>query len=314
MKVFGRLFRQIETMGRGFGQQETAESIHGRARPKRPGHLEPNIRDAMLENRETRLNAHRGKVYAVTSGKGGVGKTSLAVNLSITLAGAGLRVLLIDADMGLANVDVMTGVAAPHTIEEVIRGEASIFDALAEGPENVTILSAGSGRGRIHEMGDEHAERFRAELLKLENAFDLIFIDTGAGISANVVDFVFMAEEVLVVMTPEPTSFADAYAMVKVVNMEKPDMAVGIVVNMVRGEAEGETIASKFNEIVQRFLQKNIRFRGSIPRDGIVSEAIMRQTPLALYAAKSAPMQAIRKIARNLLGLEIPKRNRLFNR
>jgi flagellar biosynthesis protein FlhG len=268
----------------------------------------------MQQNDDMRNTSSPGKVCAITSGKGGVGKTSVAVNLSITLAGAGMRVLLIDADMGLANVDVMTGVAAPHTIEEVIRGEASIFEALADGPQNVTLLSAGSGRGRMGEVAEGNVARFRSELLKLENAFDLIFIDTGAGISANVVDFVFMAEEVIVVMTPEPTAFADAYAMVKVVTMEKPQMEVGIIVNMVRNEKEGEVISAKFGEIVQRFLSKEIRYRGCIPRDSVVSESIMRQIPLALHAPKSAPMQSLRKIARNLLGLQSPNKNGLFNR
>lgn len=268
----------------------------------------------MQQNNEVRNDSSPGKVYAITSGKGGVGKTSIAVNLSITLSGAGMRVLLIDADVGLANVDVMTGVNAPHTIEEVIRGEASIFDALADGPENITILSAGSGRGRFGEMAEERVSRFRKELLKLENAFDMIFIDTGAGISANVVDFVFMAEEVIVVMTPEPTAFADAYAMVKVVTMEKPQMDVGIILNMVRSEKEGEIVSEKFGEIVHRFLAKEVRYRGCIQKDGAVNESIMRQVPLAIHAPKSIPMKSMRKIARNLLGMEKPKRNSLFNR
>jgi flagellar biosynthesis protein FlhG len=268
----------------------------------------------MQRTNEKANHQTQGKVYAITSGKGGVGKTSVAVNLSFTLAGTGLRVLLIDADMGLASIDLMTGVSAPHTIEEVIRGESSIFDALADGPENLTILSAGSGTGKIREMGEARVELFRKELLKLENAFDMVFIDTGAGISANVVDFVFMSQEVIVVMTPEPTAFADAYAMVKVVTMEKPRMQVGIIVNMASNEAEAETIGTKFGEIVQRFLGKNVRYRGFIPKDSVVTESIMRQVPLALYAAKSAPMQSIRKIARNLLGLQAPKKIGLFNR
>jgi len=128
------------------------------------------------------------------------------------------------------------------------------------------------------------------------------------------VDFVFMAGEVVVVMTPEPTAFADAYAMVKVVSMEKPELSVGIIVNMARNGNEAEVIAGKFNEIVQRFLGKSIQYRGSILKDSIVSESIMRQTPLAVYAPKSSPMQSIREIARNFLGLEKTKRNRLFNR
>jgi len=257
----------------------------------------------MLRSGETIEKAPRPKVYAITSGKGGVGKTSIAVNLSLTLSCAGMRVLLIDADMGLANVDIMTGVKAASTIEEVLKGDASIFDALADGPENLTILSAGSGRGINREMDVEEKDHFRKELLKLENAFDLIFIDTGAGISANVADFIFMAEEVIVVMTPEPTAFADAYAMVKVVTLEKPDMRVGVIVNMVRNEGEAEKISEKFGEIVRRFLDKNVAYRGCVMKDSVVTESIMRQIPLALYAEKSPPMQSMRKIARNILGL-----------
>jgi len=256
----------------------------------------------------------KARVYAITSGKGGVGKTSIALNLSIALSKAGLKVLLIDADMGLANIDLMTGVSAHHTIEEVVGGEASIFDALTEGPEGMTILSAGSGLGKIADMGYERATYFKKELLKLENAFDCIFIDTGAGISANVMDFVFMADEVLVIMNTEPTAFADAYAMVKMTSAEKPSMSVGIIINMSKNEKDSEGIFFKFNEIVNRFLGKEILYHGSIPVDKVVSEAVMRQIPLAIYAGKSSPMQSIRKIAKNLLGIENTKTTTIFNR
>ena len=253
------------------------------------------------------------KVFAVTSGKGGVGKTSIAVNLGITLAGAGMRVLLIDADVGLANVDLMTGVTAAHSIEDVLSGDASIFDALVDGPMNLTILPASSGMGTIQEPGD-NIDNFKKELLKLENAFDIIFIDTGAGISANVVDFVFMADEVVVIMTPEPTAFADAYAMVKLVSMKRPDLDVGILINMVQSENEAEKIYGKFNEIVRRFLGKEIHFRGSVARDKAVGEAVMRQVPLALYAGKSPSMRSIQKVARNVIGLKTAKRRGMFSR
>jgi len=254
------------------------------------------------------------RVYAITSGKGGVGKTSIAVNLSIVLSKAGLKVLLIDADMGLANVDLMTGVFAHHTIEDVVEGKASIFDALAEGPENLTILSAASGLGRINDMGEERVINFKKELLKLENAFDIIFIDTGAGISANVVDFIFMADEVIIIMTHEPTAFADAYAMVKVVSIEKPSMNMGIVINYSNGERESKIIFDKFSEIVLRFLKKEILYHGSIVFDKAVADAVMRQIPLAVYAGKSSSMQSIRKIAKNLLGIENTKQQTIFNR
>jgi flagellar biosynthesis protein FlhG len=256
----------------------------------------------------------RAKVIAITSGKGGVGKTSLSVNLSITLNKAGLNVLLIDADMGLANVDLMTGITSSHTIEEVVDGRCSIFDALAAGPEGLTILPAGSGMGRVRDLNPELAARFRQELLKLESAFDLIFIDTGAGISANVTDFVFMADEVIIVMTPEPTAFADAYAMVKLVFAEKPAAAVGIVFNMARSDEESKRLVGKFSEVVKSFLKKEVTFHGAIVHDRTMLEAIMRQTPLAIYGVNAPAMQSIRKIARNILGIEISKPKTLFNR
>ncbi len=268
----------------------------------------------MKSDKQHNLKSRSAKVYAITSGKGGVGKTSVAVNLSIIMSKAGLKVLLIDADMGLANIDLMTGVTAAHTIEEVIEGNASIFDALAEGPEAVTVLSAGSGSGRVSDVGGNRLKKFKNELLKLENAFDIIFIDTGAGISANVVDFIFMADEVLVVMTAEPTAFADAYAIVKLISNEKPGLGVGIIINMCRNEKEGDLLFDRFNEIVKRFLGKNILFRGSMVRDNVVTEAIMRQVPLAVYADKSAPVQSLRRIARNMLGIEKTKQKTIFNR
>ncbi len=264
---------------------------------------------------DTTLGGSRNaRVFAITSGKGGVGKTSVAVNLSLALTKAGLKVLLIDADMGLANVDLMTGVSSSHTIEEVINGNASIFDALADGPEGLTLLSAGSGMGKMSDIGEGRAQHFRNELLKLEKAFDIIFIDTGAGISANVIDFVFMADEVIVIMTPEPTAFADAYAMVKVASLEKPELGLGVIVNVTKNEKEALGIFRKFNEIVERFLHRRIVLRGSIVSDPAVSKAVMRQIPLALYAGKSPAMQCIRKIGRNLLGLETAKPRTLFNR
>ncbi len=246
----------------------------------------------------------RGRVYAITSGKGGVGKTSIAINLSIVLARAGGRVLLVDADLGLANVDLMTGVIAPHTVEDVIAGRASIFDALVDGPEGIIILPASSGLGRMELPMDGGA--FRREMHRLESAFDYIFIDTGAGIAANVVQFMFMADEVIVIMTPEPTAFADAYAMVKLATMERPDIAVGVIANMVRDEAEGERIVSKFAEIVHRFLNRAVANRGCVVRDGAVGLAVMRQVPLALDASKSPAMHSLRSVARNLVSEKIP--------
>ena len=268
----------------------------------------------MVLKEDISIKPSRSKVFAVTSGKGGVGKTFISVNLSVLLSKAGANVLLIDADMGLANVDIMTGVSTPHTIEEVINGDASIFASLADGPEGITILPAGSGLGTVQEFGPEQKRIFRKEFLKLESAFDFIIIDTGAGISANVVDFVFMADEVIVVMTPEPTAFADAYAMVKLVSIQKPKMNIGVIVNIVNDDKAGQEIATKFNEIVMRFLEKSVDFRGTIITDKAVSEAVIRQTPLVQLQSMSPSIKSLRRIAKNLLSVKKTNKTGLFNR
>lgn len=266
-----------------------------------------------MTSRRTATGGARARVFAITSGKGGVGKTSIALNLSIILSRAGGRVLLVDADMGLANVDILTGITASYTIEEVINGEASIFDALAEGPEGLTILPALSGLGEMMEPPEEGSV-FHREMLRLESAFDFMFIDTGAGISANVVRFVFMADEVIVVMTPEPTAFADAYAMVKLVTRKRPDIAIGVIANMVKDADDGDRIARKFTEIVDRFLGRKVRYRGGIVHDTAVGRAVMRQVPLALDAPKSPAMTGIKTVARNILERKTTSRTTIFSR
>jgi flagellar biosynthesis protein FlhG len=265
-------------------------------------------------NRASGGNGKRARVYAVTSGKGGVGKSTFSVNLAVSLNRAGLTCLLIDADMGLANVDLMTGVSSKFTLEQVMEGQSGIFDALAEGPEALTVLPAGTGLERFSGMDADKLARFKQELLKLENAFDLIFVDTGAGISANVTDFVFMADEVIIIMTPEPTAFADAYAMAKLVFAQKPDAAIGVVMNMSRSETDSEKLAGKFAEIVRQFLKKNVLYHGAIANDPAVPASILRQEPLALHAINAPAMKSIRKIARNLLGLDEPQARSMFNR
>ena len=251
----------------------------------------------------------RATAIAVTSGKGGVGKTSISLNLAIELSRIGKQVLLLDADLGLANVDILLGISPRHTIEGVLRGECSIFDATTEGPEGLTIISAASGIGESEAWHSGDIQAIQADLARLERGFDLILIDTGAGISAKVTDFVVSADQMLLVAVPEPTSVADAYAMIKVVSGMRPDLQAGLVVNRARSTREAFEVHQKFDQIVSRFLNIGVRSRGHVLEDRAVEDAARTQHPLVLSAPRSEAAKCICAIARDLAGVAPQKRS-----
>ena len=200
---------------------------------------------------------------AVTSGKGGVGKSCIALNLSVVMARLGKRVLLIDADLGLGNIGILMGLSPDYTVEDVLQGRCSPEQAVLEGPEGIAVLAAASDReARFWEIG-ELAER--GELAEFEAGFDFVIVDTGAGIAAKVVDFVVAADEALIIVTPEPTSIADSYATLKVLLHKRPELHLKLLVNMAESAVEAGDLQEKFQEIVQRFLEAEIDNRGYIP-------------------------------------------------
>lgn len=242
----------------------------------------------------------RAAVWAVSSGKGGVGKTSLSLNLGIVLARSGKQVLLVDADLGLANVDIMLGVSPERTLQDVLREEASAFDVLVEGPEGLTILPSATGIAEIEAWQPEDLYRLGEELGRLERGFDLILIDTGAGISSKVVDFVLAADRMLVVAVPEPTSIADAYAMVKVCHGSRPDLEIGLLVNRARSAREAFELNQKFNQIVDRFLGAEVFRAGHVLYDAAFENAARNQQPLVVSHPDSTGARCIEQIASEL--------------
>ena len=248
-------------------------------------------------------DGQRASALAVTSGKGGVGKTSITLNLAIELSRMGRQILLIDADLGLANVDIMLGISPKHTLENVLRGECSIFDATIEGPEGLTIVSAASGLSESESWRVGDLESLQEDLARLERGFDTILIDTGAGISSKVTDLVLAADSALIVAVPEPTSIADAYAMIKVVSGFRSDFQAGLVVNRARSPKEAYEIHDKFNQIVSRFLSLSVRNRGYVLEDRAVEHATRTQHPFVLGAPQSQAARCITDIARDLGGI-----------
>lgn len=257
----------------------------------------------------------RATVWAVTSGKGGVGKSCLSLNLGIALSRQGKQVLLIDADLGLANVDILLGLSPDGTLQDLLGGQATALDVVVEGPEGLTILPAASGVAEAEAWRPQDRPVLAEELGRLERGFDLILIDTGAGISSKVVDFVVSADRMLVVAVPEPTSIADAYAMVKVCTTQRQDLEIGLLVNRARSPREAFELYQKFNQIADRFLDTSVFNAGYVLEDLSVEQATRNQQPVLLSHPDSPAALCIAQLAKDLVPETLRRRGPgLFDR
>ena len=250
---------------------------------------------------QTEAEGARAAVWAVTSGKGGVGKTTLSLNLAIAISRMGQQVLLVDADLGLANVDILLGISPEKTLEDLLAGRATAFDVIAEGPEGLSVLPAASGIAEAEAWRSEDRYQFAEELGRLERGFDLILIDTGAGISSKVTDFLLSADRMLVVAIPEPTSIADAYAMVKVCTTQRSDLEMGLLVNRARSGREAHELHEKFSQIVDRFLGATVTKCGHVLEDMAVEQAARSQHPVVLSSPESSAAHCITRVAQDLI-------------
>jgi flagellar biosynthesis protein FlhG len=237
------------------------------------------------------------QVIAVSGGKGGVGKSNISVNLSIALAELRRRVVLLDADLGLANVDVLLGIRATHTLADVLAGTHSLSDVLVTGPAGVKIVPASSGVQRMAELSSaEHVGLINA-FNELSDQVDILVIDTAAGISDTVVSFVRAANEVIIVVCDEPSSITDSYALIKLLNKEYGMQRFRVVANMTRTQQEGMNMFNKLNTVCERFLDVTLQFVGQIPFDENVRKAVQKQKALLEFAPNSKAAIAIRALA-----------------
>ncbi|THB74314.1 MAG: MinD/ParA family protein [Gammaproteobacteria bacterium] len=222
-------------------------------------------------------NPHPVKVVAVTSGKGGVGKTNLSVNLSLALASLGREVMLMDADLGLANVDVLLGLTPKYNLSHVISGERTLEEILISGPNNVKIVPAASGTQRMAELHpSEHSGVIQA-FSELSYPLDYLIIDTAAGISDSVVSFTRAAREVMVVVCDEPSSITDAYALIKVLNRDYNVQRFHVVANMVRTAQEGPLLFKKLSMVTEKFLDIPLDYMGAVSFDENIRKAVQKQ-------------------------------------
>jgi ATPases involved in chromosome partitioning len=240
------------------------------------------------------------KVIAVTGGKGGVGKTNLSINLSIALAELRRRVVLLDADLGLANVDVLLGLKAQYNLADVLDGSKTLQDVMLNGPAGIKVVPASSGVQQMTSLSpQEHAALIYA-FNELADQLDVLMIDTAAGISDTVLSFVQAAQEVIIVVCDEPSSITDAYALMKLLNAEHGVFRFRVIANMTRSNQEGINLFNKLNGVCERFLDASLQYLGNVPFDENVRKSVQKRQSLLEFAPRSKAASAIRVLAQKI--------------
>lgn len=241
------------------------------------------------------------KVITVTSGKGGVGKTNITINLAIALSQLGRRVTILDADFGLANIDVLLGIVPKYTLVDILYNNKNIFEVLADGPNNIKFMSGGSGVEALVKLDSMQLEKFIGNISLLDKLSDVVLIDTGAGLSDSVMSFVMAADEVFLVTTPEPTSITDAYALIKMISNRENNKIIKVVVNRAENANEAKDILNKLSIVTEKFLAMKLYPLGFIPQDESVMKAVKIQQPFSLTFPKSEATKQIKEISRRLV-------------
>lgn len=246
-----------------------------------------------------RVQSAQPRVLTVTSGKGGVGKSSIAVNLGITLARAGRRVCILDADTGLANVNILLGLHPQKGLAEVLTGECPVEDVLLEGPHGLKVIPGASGIRDCVELSAARQRRLVTELARIEQHFDDLILDTAAGIGDTTLDFVAAGHQVLLVITPEPTSLTDAFSLLKVALRRYP-LTCQVVVNMVADISEARAVYQRFSGAVEKYLKISVGFLGFIQRDESLRAAVTLQHPVAMFSEHDPSVRPFQRLAQAL--------------
>lgn len=246
------------------------------------------------------------RVITVTSGKGGVGKSNVSINLAVQLKKAGNRVIIFDADFGLANIEVMFGAIPQYSLADMIYQGKSITDIITNGPMDIGFISGGSGIAGLSNLNKVHIEYLLKNLAALDYMADYIIIDTGAGISDSVVEFLVSSDDILLVTTPEPASITDSYSLLKALyrhpKFDGKATRVRMISNKVENEAEGNVLYDKLNAVVSRYLSTiKLEYLGSVVFDSALSKAVMSQTPVSILNPNAKSSQAFARLTRILL-------------
>ncbi|HSV56041.1 MAG TPA: MinD/ParA family protein [Magnetospirillaceae bacterium] len=249
----------------------------------------------------------RTRVITVTSGKGGVGKTNLSVNLALAYAQLGKRVIVLDADLGLANVNIMLNIIPKYNLYHVIRKQKTMREIILDTEYGIQIVAGASGFSRIANLSEEERQSFIGELYALAGA-DIIIIDTSAGVSNNVLSFVAAADDAIIITTPEPTAITDAYGIIKIIATEVENLNIGLklVVNRVKTVLEGRKVAERIINISGQFLNLKVEYLGCIYEDPIVPMSVVRQKPFILSDPKSKASISVHHLVSRIEKTEYP--------
>lgn len=254
------------------------------------------------------VNRPLARVITVTSGKGGVGKSNTSINLAINFKKMGYRVVILDADFGLANIEIMFGAIPKHNLCDLIYQGKNIKDIITWGPMGVGFISGGSGIAGMSNLNRDYLNYIIQNLVELDSLADIIIIDTGAGISDTVLEFLVAGGEILLVTTPEPTSITDSYSLLKALSRhpryDKENTTIKMIANRVNKEEEGWNLFQKLNAVVERYLKMPISYLGSVPQDDKLLKAVMQQTPVSLQNPTAKSSQAYEEMAHKLMNKE----------
>jgi len=274
---------------------------------------EKQIPDAAQENKKYKSGT---RVIAITSGKGGVGKTNIVANLGYVLSLLGKKILLFDADLGLGNIDVLLGIAPRYNLSHVIMGEKSIPEIIVDGPGNMKILPASSGIHELTSLSEDHKQKFLSELNLLIEPVDILLIDTAAGISSNVIYFNMSANEIMVVVSPEPASITDAYALMKVLSLKYSENHFKLLINSASCINEAEDVFRQLQLVSDRFLNISIEYMGHVIYDKKVVKSIKRQKIVCERYPDSIASECFIKLAKKICDSPapiLPEKNNRFS-
>ncbi len=237
------------------------------------------------------------RVFAITSGKGGVGKTNLSVNIGIAMAQTGQRVVLMDADMGLANVDILLGVYPKFNLSHVLSGEKTLDEIMIDGPAGLRVIPGASGIQKMSELTTLEQAAVIHAFSEIDQDIDVLIVDTAAGISASVVNFARACQEIIVVVCDEPTSLTDAYAFIKLLNRDYGLSHFHVITNMVQSVQQGQALFQKLNKVTDRYLDVTLKFAGAVPYDEYLRKSVQKQMPVVMGFPQSKAALALKSVA-----------------
>ncbi|WP_019119136.1 MinD/ParA family protein [Brevibacillus massiliensis] len=240
-----------------------------------------------------REGMRRTRIVTITSGKGGVGKSNFTLNFALGLKAKGQKVMILDVDIGFANLDVLMGISPKHHLLDLLKPDKTVWDVVERGPDGLEFIAGGSGFTQLTQFDDADLSRFLGKISSLQGHVDTVLLDTGGGITNESLQFMLSADEVLLVTTPEPTAIMDAYAVIKMIHSYNPQMRIRMVINRVASEREGKQTADKLTLVARQFLGMEVETLGYIADDIRVAKAVKQQTPFFLLYPQTQASKSI---------------------